>query len=62
MNQQDAAHSFRLAQARRFLRYCDTLGVDPVAVTQRRTHIDLTPISDDEGHIVPEQEDFESPN
>jgi hypothetical protein len=53
-----AAHQYRLAQANRFLRFCRENGVDPEDVRSGRVTLDLDPICDARGHIVPEATDY----
>jgi hypothetical protein len=50
-----AGYQYRLAQARRLTRYCESLGLDPDDVSADQ----LAPILNDEGKIVPEAVDYE---
>jgi hypothetical protein len=53
-----AAHEYRLAQARRLLRYCREIVVDPKAVLDGTVKVDLRPIHGADGKIAPEAVDF----
>jgi predicted HicB family RNase H-like nuclease len=55
-----AAHQWRLAQSNRFLRFCKAQGVDPEAVLSGTTPLDLSPISGEDGKIVPERIDIDA--
>jgi hypothetical protein len=52
-----AAHQYRLAQARRFLRFCEEQGIDVADVSAEK--VDLGSILDPEGRIRPEPIDYE---
>ena len=56
----DVAHRYRRAQARRLIRYCEAMGVDPREVSNGQVDIDLTPIENADGTIVPEREDLDA--
>jgi hypothetical protein len=53
------AHQWRLAQTNRFRRFCQAQGADPMTVMSGDDEIDLSPICDKHGRIVPEQEDID---
>jgi hypothetical protein len=56
----EIAHHYRRAQAHRLIRYCEALGVDPRDVTTGRVNIDLAPIENADGAIIPEREDLDA--
>jgi hypothetical protein len=55
----DPAHTYRLAQANRFIRLATSHGVDPAEAMAGRVELDVSPICDADGKIVPEQVDFD---
>lgn len=55
-----AAHQYRLAQANRVIRFAESHGMDGAEVLAGRVDLDLDPICDENGKIVPEPIDFES--
>ena len=55
-----AALTYRIAQDIRLTRFCDERGVDVQAVMDGEVEVDLSPICDDRGQIVPEPIDLRS--
>ena len=55
-----AAHRWRMAQQKRLRRFCEAQGADLMAVMSGKNEIDLSPICDKQGKIVPEQEDIDN--
>lgn len=52
------AHLFRLAQARRLLRFCGDSGLDPHAVIEGLVAADLSSICDGGGVVIPDAADL----
>jgi len=55
-----SGHMWRLAQTNRLRRYCEARGVDAEAVMAGRTDLDLSPICDHGGKIMPEPVDIDA--
>lgn len=49
---------FRMAQARRLLRFCGEAGLDPTAVIAGRVTPDLSSICDEGGRVIPDDADL----
>jgi hypothetical protein len=54
------AHLFRLAQARRLLRFCGEQGLDCSALIAGTVVADLGPICDEGGRVLPEPTDLDA--
>ena len=55
-----AALTYRIAQDNGLTRFCDERGIDAQAVLDGEIEVDLSPICDDRGQIVPEPIDLRS--
>lgn len=53
-----AGYQYRLAQARRLIRYCAFLNLDVKAVLEGRIEVDVDPICGEDGKIKPEPIDL----
>jgi hypothetical protein len=53
-----AGHAYRQAQSNRLLRFLRDNGIDERAMVEGAVEVDLDPICDEHGKIVPEPIDF----